>query len=68
MFDGASKASDIGDVPGYIDAQMPTLNWDYTFMFNLNVKVLGAPKSAALCRYSLFRILSIYAIELLYNN
>ena len=28
-------------------------------IFNLNVKVLGAPKSAALCRYSLFRILSI---------
>jgi hypothetical protein len=31
VFDGASKTSDIGNVPGYINAAMPTLNWDYTF-------------------------------------
>jgi len=31
VFDGATKTSDIGNVPGYINAAMPTLNWDYTF-------------------------------------
>ena len=34
VFDGASKTSNIGTVPGYIDSQMTTLNWDYTFQFN----------------------------------
>ena len=33
VFDGASKTSDRGTVPGYRDTSMSSTPWDYTFMF-----------------------------------
>jgi hypothetical protein len=34
VFDGASKTSDIGSVPGYDNSPYPaTIDWDYTFQF-----------------------------------
>ena len=33
VFDGSSKTSDRGTVPGYRDTSMSSTPWDYTFMF-----------------------------------